>query len=418
MPEEQKNVITDNCNGIIEETEIKEAIHKEKQQLVKKTGEEKKSGKSGKKKAIKAEIESFLTEALSKNFDENLSDSINEKYVALDSLSNSIEIYNKPAKGINFEQLAQFSTSGKNVLDPKRLTKGVIHSKSQETSNILRPFHFNKFPGHLHLVIDEINSVNLKLLKTSFIGISVQFADTELFSVEYSANKDIKTSFYLSLPVIGVENLIKIKINLLSVKKTKKQKIAQSEVILNREMINKLHNRLIETKKHFKSYSDSFIKKLNILGSGTAPAKSATIFCAYLSTDEIPTINSPAPYNLYSLSKWLVVRKYAYDLLFSGFLSVKGDTEDPTGYLWKRRYIKWFGYTLYIFNEKTKKMVGSVNIADSVAHIENFSKGTVAFETKVFFLELHGDSKEKIRGMKTALNILFPSALKKIVKYN
>ncbi|ORD95494.1 hypothetical protein HERIO_2458 [Hepatospora eriocheir] len=137
-------------------------------------------------------------------------------------------------------------------------------------------------------------------------------------------------------------------------------------------------------------------------------SKNMTIFCSYLSNEEVPTINVPNPNNLFSLGKWLKARKYAYSKLFSGHLNVKGDLNDYDIIKWKKSYVRIFGYTIYLFNYKSKKSTGIININEAkptISETNTISLNLVNYER---ILELHTDSKEDFQKLKTAIEILFP----------
>lgn len=275
--------------------------------------------------------------------------------------------------------------------------------KKEEESQILRPFYFNKFPGSLHLVVETLYKVSKTRLNDDFIKIRVEWNGGFWESTECSVAKEMNPSFHMRIPL---ENLKKIfTLNIFIVESGSSKKVAVSAIEFDEKMINSIHNRLGEIKKIFKKITGF----LGFLNNGLPVAHGCRVYCAYISKDELPTINSPNPYSLLSLSKWLVARKYAYDLMFSGFLNVKGDINDTTRFLWKLRYVKWFGYTLYIFNDKTKKIVSSVNITDALVNTTNLHKGCLSFDMRTHVLELHTDSKHNIKNIRDVLNVLFPS---------
>ena len=267
----------------------------------------------------------------------------------------------------------------------------------------LRPFYFNKFPGTIHLVVEELSKVHIKLFNDDFIKIRIEVGSKIIESSEYSVEKVINPSFYVKIPIEGFENNLRVKIFILE--PSSNRKIAQTEIEFDEKMINSIHNRLGEAKKAFKKIKGFF----DFFSSNVSPVGLCKVYCGYLSKDEVLTINSPVPYSLLTLSKWLVARKYAYDLLFSGFLNIKGDLNDSTKYLWKLRYIKWFGYTLYIFNDKTKKIVSSINITDALIDLSNLHKGIIVFDLKTHVIEIHTDSKENKKKLRNVLQVLFPS---------
>lgn len=300
-----------------------------------------------------------------------------------------------------------------NNFDPSQISR-------TDTLNRLRPFHFNKFPGQLHLIVKSINSASKKRIKDDFIRLIIEANKTIYESTEYNVIKTIRSDFYVKIPISSMKNKLKIKIFILASKVSKK--IAVSEFILDEKTITGIHNRLGETTRTFKKYDQNLFLFHSLFGDNVPAAASCTLYCAYISKDELFTIQAPEPYSLLTLSKWIVNRRYAYDLLFSGYINVKGDLADKTRFLWKQRYAKWYGYTIYLFNGKTKKPVSTINITDAQIGITNINKGTVRFTLKTHKVDIHTDSKENIKNITSVLMILFPNAFschstEKTVKY-
>ncbi|ORD93635.1 hypothetical protein ECANGB1_1838 [Enterospora canceri] len=288
----------------------------------------------------------------------------------------------------------------------KSTTEQIVHKQKthQKPPEHLRPFYFNKFPGQIHLVIEEIRKINVNKFGDEFFILRVEYPDGYVESPEYSVEKTVTTGFHLKIPI--AENS-KTKIRVLVLQSKKRKQVATSEIIIDNSLIKSVHNRLAEMKRIFRKVGGFF----DIFSNDTRPvANECRIFISYLAVDEIPTINSIAPHSLLTLSKWLVARKYAYDLLFSGFVNVKGDINDTTKFLWKHRYIKWYGYTLYIFNDKTKKLVSTINVTDAAVNTSGIKKGNVVFYMKREKLEIHSDSKENLKNIKSVTGVLFPAS--------
>lgn len=87
---------------------------------------------------------------------------------------------------------------------------------------------------------------------------------------------------------------------------------------------------------------------------------------------------------------------------------IRGSTEGVNNVFWTRRYVKWYGYSIYVLNEDSKEMIGSINIADAQPGCEQLNKGILSFKTSISNVEIHCDSMEKLKGISTALSILFP----------
>ncbi|OQS55827.1 hypothetical protein EHP00_369 [Ecytonucleospora hepatopenaei] len=350
-------------------------------------------------------IEDIISDVLNQNSKQT--NITNEKCTDLNEFiereveTSSAQIIDETEKHILKTTEETITNKTENIFKP---SLGDQDEKINEPEKILRPFFINKFPGEMHLVVENLNKVFPSRINDSFIRLRIEYFGTSMESTEFAVAKNMNPSFYIKVPLEEVNKNFKILIFVIESKNNKK--IACATIEFDKQMINSMHNRLVEIKKKFTKVQSFF----NFFASDLPAASTCSVYAAYLSKDELPTINAPSPYSLLTLSKWLVARKYAYDLLFSGFLNIKGDLCDSTKFLWKLRYVKWFGYTLYVFNDKTKKVVSSINITDAIINITNLHKGLVVFDMKTHVLELHTDSKENIKKLRIVLNVLFPSS--------
>lgn len=404
--------------------------------------------------------------------------------------------------------------------------------------------HINKYPGSLQFILDSITSYStsddIKLLSSSpnnkqpesfqasilsqtdkvsslnmlgsiIIGVSFRIevssksinSDSSNFKVfqtqVYPETKNIKISHYLKIPVESNFPLeMKIILqqhrrnSLLGTKVTKK-----GEFIFKIQSVEQFQNRLVELTGQLAPYrSSSALKNLqSFFFSPETPSGNLKAFCSYISNDEIPTINSPQPASLFTLSRWLLIRKHAHSLMFAGYVTLKSfsysgrqsnkieiQPDKPTilpvknrsnriielhsdqisslsnetvksdhmsflsdkrlhsdqissnieipshslnkesekqaflnisfsdpmpkeHVIWARRYIKWYGYTIYILDDNMEE-IDSINISD--AQPSKLTQGIILFKMPNSEIEIHCDTIEKIRECSAALSVLFP----------
>jgi hypothetical protein len=186
----------------------------------------------------------------------------------------------------------------------------------------------------------------------------------------YKESKTIKLAYYIKIPIDSVPTT-STPIRIILQQHSKPSLLFNSIVTkrcecvfeLDKSFVDSYRNKLIEMMGRFCPYkSGNLVKNVkSFFFSPDLPAGSLRAFCSFLSTNEVPTINSTTPASLFTLSKWLLVRKFAYHLMFAGYVNIRGSTEGVNNVFWTRRYVKWYGYTVFVLNEDSKEMIGSIN---------------------------------------------------------
>ena len=105
--------------------------------------------------------------------------------------------------------------------------------------------------------------------------------------------------------------------------------VAECSFTLN--SIDSFQNRLIEMAGQWMAHRHKGILKnvKRLFFDMDAPVGSLRLYASYLSDEE--AMGSQPPTSLYSLNKWLMIRRHASNLLFAGYLNVASDDHD-----WKR----------------------------------------------------------------------------------
>lgn len=286
-----------------------------------------------------------------------------------------------------------------------------------------RKAYTSKFPGALHLVIDSITGYGRKAGDTTGVSVRVDVNGKTSESAVYQEKKNIVVDFYVKAPV-DEEGPVCIKIALIVRKAPsiffRRHPVAVSECFFEFQSVDALQNRLIEMAGQWAPVHRTGIFKTvrRLFFHSEVPAGSVRLYGSYIASDEIPTINAPPPTTLYSLNKWLAVRKHAHNLLFAGYLTINYISLKNNNFLFcesgslnpspKKMYVKWYGFTIFLFDAFLKKLAGSINIADAELSCDDLEKGVLTFRIDECAVEVICDTTEKLHGCMEAMSLLFP----------
>jgi len=298
-------------------------------------------------------------------------------------------------------------------------------SKRNNTGSSSRMI-INRYPGYLFIQIDQVERFMAARNGVEAISIKIE---SEIFSYEtkeYRPWTNININEMIRIPIDRMENSgFHIKFILILHHKSSngifssKEITKTCEIILpiNISKIHSIHNNLLENTSRWNHYtSKNFFKNLKgFFINGTTDAWSLKSYLSFISNDELQLIPAPLPYDLRSLSKWLIVKKYSYNMWFKGFINVRGDINNVCTNLWKRRYVKCYGYIIFIFNEHSRSLIGTINLVDSnfdpeiqsKIYLENFLNISIGSNN----VEFHFDTKDKYDICKNALISMLPQTL-------
>ncbi|KAI5170304.1 hypothetical protein PAEPH01_1322 [Pancytospora epiphaga] len=296
-------------------------------------------------------------------------------------------------------------------------------------SGVSRPtgckVHSNKFPGTLHIALESVRGYTEKHSSNAGVSIKLEINGSNFESPVYQANKNIPLDFYVKMP-ITTSNPINIKATLVLKKAPsllfKGSSVPTAECHFCLKNIDPLHNRLIEMSGQWAAMRCSNIFKgvKQLLFAPEVPAGSLQLYASFIADDEVHTINAMAPHSLFTLNKWLTIYQHARNLLFAGYLSVRRMTSlelDCNGEQQmcrigdeKKMYVKWYGFTIFLFDAFTKKLCGSINLADAELSCEGLSQGMLSFKMQEGIAQVYCDTTEKLAGCIEAMSLLFPQA--------
>ncbi|ADM12053.1 uncharacterized protein Eint_081210 [Encephalitozoon intestinalis ATCC 50506] len=277
----------------------------------------------------------------------------------------------------------------------------------------------NRYPGHLFIHIDQVERFMTSRKEVESVSIKIESKGIFYETKKYPVQPDIGINEMLQVPINKAEsNGTPLRFILLLYHRSGNiVKSCETVLVVDGSRIRSIHNNLLESRLAWDNYvSRNLFKSIrSFFTSGAPDAWSLKIYLSFVSDDELRLIPAPLPQDLKSLSKWLVVKKFSYNIWFRGFVNVRGDVEKACTNLWKRRYVRCYGYMIFIFNEHSRSLVGTINLVDASfdpstsnkVYLENFLRINVGEKV----VELHFDTKDKYNTCRSALTMMLPRTL-------
>lgn len=268
-----------------------------------------------------------------------------------------------------------------------------------------RKIFIQKFPGKLFIALDSIEKLNLE--PNSHIFLKVLLNDKIILTNQFTESSFIKINQFITVPLSSIKKSnFEIKIFLNVFCEGKNDLKFETVLKFNQNMIEKLHNKLEEIKSNWSLISNNSFKSIfnKMLFRSNKTEALLRSYCSFLSDQEL----TKSPENLLDLCKWIMIRKYSCVCLFEGILNLKGVNGD---YRWFRRYVKWYGYTIYIFDINTQKYIEQISLLDSIPILESIKKNIFKFHKNLSEVEIHCETQETLLSTMEAICTIFPKVL-------
>ncbi|ORE00168.1 hypothetical protein A0H76_2082 [Hepatospora eriocheir] len=237
---------------------------------------------------------------------------------SLINVKNTKELYNKCINLANKEEVINEEETPKIDLKiefPKLPEDFNFNIKHEEPKSInieekFRPIHFNKYPGNIHMQISHLYNHFPSSNINDFLSLKIEYKNNftkDNKKVQHATSliresKYNNFSYYFKIPIEFIDNeSLKLKITILRHRNGKESIFGQAGIRINRTVIDTIRNNLIEIKTDVIRKNHNFMDY--VLCGPNRMSKNMTIFCSYLSNEEVPTINVPNPNNLFSLGK-------------------------------------------------------------------------------------------------------------------
>lgn len=265
----------------------------------------------------------------------------------------------------------------------------------------------NKFPGFLHIAFDSLEK--LSLTAGSTISLNVIAGSIKIVSEQYKLNSFIKLRHYVKIPILNrLHDAMQIAI-FVTEKIGSTERIAfDTSFIVSNEDLNKFHNNLIDRKLELSKRKSLFASIAEMFKPGSNEVPICRFYCSFISNSEFEeTSNTPS--TVIALGKWIIFRKYAFQLLFEGHVNIKCERDN---FCWKRRLIKWFGFVIYIFDIHTHELVQTVDLLDSEPSIEALERSMLIFNIEKKPFEIKFECNNSFEECTEATYKLFPRLIR------
>lgn len=265
---------------------------------------------------------------------------------------------------------------------------------------------FDKYPGFIYVAVDSLEKLNVEL--DSMISLQIHCGNISVSTQEYYSNSFIKVSQYIKIPVLNqLYSKIKMRVLVMEHTKSGRREIFQGTVDFSSKSLEDIHNALVENKLELSKKTSLIDIIAGFISRKKDDKPICKYYCTFISSSEVDLTESP-PNSLISLSKWIIFRKYAFEQLFQGFLNVKSPEDNFT---WNKRYVRWFGYVMYLFDVHTKNLVHVVDLSDSEPSLEMIQKNIILFKINGKPFEIECDNIEALRECTEATCRLFPKVM-------
>lgn len=272
-----------------------------------------------------------------------------------------------------------------------------------------------KYPGLLYINISSIERYMSTDKNVKSVNVRFESGDLVYETPEYDESPTINMNLMIYLGVMNMDNPIKIRFILQKhyLKGERVDKVCESDMLIDKEAIEKIHNNITEFENIWTPYTSNNIVKnfFSFFTNNVADAWCLKTHMAFISEEEIQVIGGPIPSDLYELSRWIKIKKYSYTSWFNGFVNIRGNLQEVCTFLWKRRYVQWCGYIISVYNEQSRSLVGSVNLIDIITK-GNESVKTMKKESKIritsgkSLIEFHFDSIDKFNTFKNVIDAI------------
>lgn len=305
-------------------------------------------------------------------------------------------------------------------LDPIKNTKIQIKSilsqnlsKSSEDlelfTQICSKIVLDKYPGFIHIEIDSIEKLNNNL--NGNISLQLKWGNVHINTPKYTSNNFIKTAYYFKIPILNRSfNNITILINLIEHIENEDRSIYEGSINFSNEDIKNIHNQLIEEKVILNPTRGMFGFISSYFSSSNENDPICKYYCSYISNCEFDMVEN-TPNSIISLSKWIAFRKYAFNRIFQGIVNIKSSEQN---FVWKKQYIKWYGYLIYVFDSIYYDLLYTIDISEASLSLEKIKMKILVFNIENEFVEIEFMNEDVLEKCIALIYILFPVNIDKI----
>ena len=269
------------------------------------------------------------------------------------------------------------------------LTSAMMANNKDEKHNVIET---SKYPGVLHLSLESIEK--MKRDASSTITFEIFHNNEAITSLHFNVDDFIKINQLIQIPLLSeFGSPVNLKVVISKHSNKTVEKAFEGKIEFSAEKIKSVQSRLEELKVDLQPYSSSIYDKIKskLFPSTENNGILLRMYCAYIADS---LVYSQSFGSLASLWKWIIFRKYSGIGMFKGIVNILGENRE---FIWRRRYIKWYGHTIYTFDLHTNELVGQIVLITAIPSLEYIKKGVIKFKIENREVKIHCDTPASLR---------------------
>lgn len=267
---------------------------------------------------------------------------------------------------------------------------------------------FEKYPGMIHLYFNSIEKFTSG--PKNLISLTVKIGDKSYKSNKFPVKAFIKPDLYVSFLInerirSDLQIDISISTHLPFDSFASSHDTIFSNLKINNTILNDLQNNFVEEKLYLKP-KPTFLSKtmMKLFNSKPLDYPVCRCYCSYIAEADTKMFNT-VPNSLLSLSRYVLFRRVAFKLMFEGSLNIKCELYSFT---WQKKYVKWYGYTLFILDPHTKLIEQIIDISACEQSLEILLKRIIRFNISGNSVEMECLDAQSFNKCNDSLYTLFP----------
>lgn len=302
-----------------------------------------------------------------------------------EGISNTRNIVNShnPVPNLNSVVAKDFKESERKITDESLLSKLISTGHNSNVDLVLE-----RYPGRLFMFFYSIEQISPH--PTDLISLTVQIDGKSYSSNKFPLKTFVKPDLHVNLPITKrIDTPIKIKVSLGTYKMNDSFNSLNSPLYsvleIDNDKLISLQNNLSEDKLSMKPESGFLsLAYRRVFQAKEEASPICRCYFSYMADDDSKMFNAH-PSSILSISKWVLFRRVAFDLMLEGFMNIKCERY---AYTWQRKYIKWYGFMIFILDAETKAFEESIDLSHAQSSIEILLRKIIRFNIRDKLFEI------------------------------
>jgi len=283
------------------------------------------------------------------------------------------------------------------------VVRSVERGEAVESSRIA----IEKYPGFIHVAVDSLE--RLCLDADSMVSLHVVSDNHHSTTPKHYPNDFIKLRHYFKVAILNRhQKMVKLRFEVIEHRGPEARCLFEAESHVSSSDITGIHNKLVEKRVKLLERRPLLSRIFKFIGRGQRmESPVCKCYFSYLSSSEFRDL-ACAPDSLGSLSKWIIYRRPAFEILFEGVLTVKYDKFSPT---WDKRHVVWIGYLIFVFDLRKKKLIRVIDLSDGEPSLEMIHMNIIIFRIDGKLCGIECNTAEGMRECMEATYKIFPKII-------